>query len=73
MNFWKILVAHQKSLPKFFRKFIKKKKKSVAKSYFSKVAGFYRRSHMRRSVKNGVLRKGARKIHRETPVSETLY
>ena len=55
VNFQKILAAHQTSVPKIFRKFTKKA--PVAKSYFSKVAGFYRSSHLRCFVKNGVLGK----------------
>ena len=52
-----------------FRKFLQRIKKTfwkcleisqkipMAKSYFSKVAGFYRSSHLRCSVKNAVLKK----------------
>ena len=55
VSFQKILAAHQKNVPKTFRK--STKKPPVAKSYFSKVAGFYRSCHLRCSVKNGILRK----------------
>ena len=71
--FRKFLQRIKKTFRKFLESSLKKKKKSVAKSYFSNVARFDRISHMRCYVRNGVLRKGARKIHRETPVSETLY
>ena len=56
VNFQKILAAHQKNVPKTFSK-LTKKKTPVAKSYFSKVAGFCRSIHLQSSVKNGVLRK----------------
>ena len=55
VSFQKILAAHQKNVPKIFRK--STKKPPVAKSYFSKVAGFYRSCHLRCSVKNRILRK----------------
>ena len=48
------------------------KKTPVAKSYVSKVAGFFRSSHRMRSVKR-CSQKGVRKIHRKRPVSETLF
>ena len=48
--------ANHKNVSKTFRKF-SKKKTPVAKSYFSKVSGFYRSSHWRCSIKIGVLRK----------------
>ena len=53
VSFQKILAAHQKNVPKTSTQ----KKPPVAKSYFSKVAGFYRSCHLRCSVKNGILRK----------------
>ena len=56
-NFWKV----------------HKKKPPVAKSYFSKVAGFYRSCHLKCSVKNGILRKIFAKFTEKTPVSETLF
>ena len=53
VSFQKILAAHQKNVPKTSTQ----KKPPVAKSYFSKVAGFYRSCHLRCSVKSGILRK----------------
>ena len=53
VSFQKILAAHQKNVPKTSTQ----KNPPVAKSYFSKVAGFYRSCHLRCSVKNGILRK----------------
>ena len=48
LNFQKILAAHQNT----FQKFQKLHKNTpVAKSYVSKVAGFYRSNHRKRSVK----------------------
>ena len=64
VNFQSILAAHQKkkNVPKFFRKFTQKN--TVARSYFSKVAGFYRSSHLRCSstcVRDSILTKGCKK------------
>ena len=55
MNFYKIFAAHQRNILKISRKFTKKP--PTAKSFFSKVAGFYKSSHRRCSVKQGLLRK----------------
>ena len=52
-TFWNFLESSQKKTP-------------MAKSYFSKVAGFYKSKHRRCSVKKVFLEKGVRKIHRKT-------
>ena len=45
---------NKKNVPKIFGKFTKN---TLGRSYFSKVASFYRSNHQRCSVKEGVLRK----------------
>ena len=53
-------IASKKRFLEIFRKFAKKT--PVSKFYFSKVAGFYRSSQRRCSVKKGVLRKAFAKF-----------
>ena len=69
VNFQRILAAHQNT----FRKVLESSRKTpVAKSYVSKVAGFYMNSHRMRFVKR-CSQKGVHKILRKRPVSETLF
>ena len=70
MSFQKILAAHQKRSENFQK--VHKKNPPVAKSYFSKVAGFYRSCHLRCSVKNGILRKMLAKFT-EKHLCQRLY
>ena len=67
VKFWKILAAHLKNVPKIFRKCTKKT--PLGKFYSTKVAGFYRSSHRRCFLKEMKFYK----IHRKTPVPETLF
>ena len=63
-TFWEFL----QRIKKTFQEFLESSQKTpVAKSYFNKVADFYR-NRQKCSVKKGV-----RKIHRKTPMSETLF
>ena len=55
VNVQEIFCSASKKHSESFQKI--QKKIPVVKSYFSKVVGFYRDSHLRCSVKNGVLRK----------------
>ena len=70
-TFTKFLQRIKKNIPNIFKKFAKKT--PVAKSYFSKVARFYRSSHRRGSVKKRCSKKGVRENNRKIPVSETLF
>ena len=60
---------HQKNYPKFLER---PQKTLVVKSYFSKVAGFYRSSHWRCSVKKVFLERCLQNSHENTCVTDSI-
>ena len=69
LNFQKILAAHQNT----FQKFQKLHKNTpVAKSYVSKVAGFYRRNHRMRSVEKVFLERCSQNSQEKACVRDSI-
>ena len=66
VNLQKILAAHQNT----FRKFLETS--SVAKSYVSKVAGFYRSNHRMRSVKKSFLERCSQNSQEKACVRDSI-